>query len=91
MIKSKYGFTAATDDRLAQNIYYLRRKKRMSRETFSEKMGMNNNMLFCLEKHLFPAIMDDALANVCSYYNITPEDLFYTDLKEAAKTTKRKK
>ena len=91
MKKSKFGFYESENHQLSKNVHYLRTKARMSRITFSEKMNMSNNLLFCLEKRFLRAITEEAMQTICDYYNITPEELFYTDLREVqAKRIRRK-
>ena len=80
MKKGKYGIIEAQDDLFSKNVRFLRTRKKMSQITFSEKMGMSNNLLYCIEKGFFPGITEIGLANISSYFGIMPEDLFYKDL-----------
>lgn len=91
MIRLSNGLIQATDELLEKNIYYLRTKKRMSRVTFSKKMGISLNMLFTLEKGCFPAIFEKPLKNICDYYNLTPEDLYFKDLRSIDEAEKQKR
>ena len=76
---TKLRLYEVNDHILGRNIYYLRNKKRISREKFSEMVGMSNNILYCLEKGLLGVIPIDSLEYISKMYHVSVEELVGED------------
>ena len=75
-----------TDSRLmAENVRYLRKRKKMSREAFSKYIGMSGNHLYCVERGLVNYIDSECLNSIGEKFGIPTETLLTEDLTEKYK------
>ena len=70
---------------LADNIRFLRERKKMSRASFAAYLNVNYNRIFCLERHINRYIHTEMLDTLSQIYGITTEEILWEDLRSKFK------
>ena len=67
---------------LSDNIRFLRRRRKLSREKFAEYIEIGLNQLFCIENGTVDYIHFKALNNLAEIYGIPAEEILSENLAE---------
>ena len=63
------------NDRMGQNILHLRRKQNLSQTDFARLAGIDTHLLDAVEKGTLFEMDADVLMKICSYFDISMQDL----------------
>lgn len=91
MKRYSIGLIDTEDELLGKNIYYLRKKKGLSQRKLAALVEIDLSNLYRLEKKQTGAIFEKPLANICEFFNLTQEELIFTDLQKIAEEKKRQR
>ena len=67
---------------LSKNIYFLRKRKKMSRVAFARYIHMSTTQLFCIERKILDAIFLEPLMNISKIYGIPADEILTEDLEK---------